>query len=909
MRRYQDLSIPTKLRAMVMITCGTALVVAAALFTLYDRATFLREKTQDLNATAKMIGSNSAAALSFHDTRLAREVMNALQAKQHVVNACIYDSDGTVFAKYSRSATHVDFPPPPTAPENRTTIVARHMVLFQDIVLHGDSIGTIYIEADLGDLNDRLLRFVMIDFIVLMGSLTAVFVLSYRLQRVISEPIRELAETAATLSANENYSMRAIKRSNDEIGLLVDQFNGMLDRLQQRNVSLQQAHDGLERSVAERTSYLNALIENSPLGILVLDSERLVKLCNPAFETLFQYTSLEVVGKAIDGLIADGDLLSEIREISRRTLDGEVINMMTRCQRKDRSIVDVELHTVRLMVNRKVEGTLYIYQDISDRKRAEKEMQEAKEAAESSNRAKSEFLANMSHEIRTPMNGIIGMTDLTLETKLSQEQREFLGIVKSSADSLLLLLNDILDFSKIEAGKLDFETIDFRLRDTLDDTIRALGLHAQQKGLELACHVLPDVPDGLQGDPTRIRQIVVNLLGNAIKFTSQGEVVIQVEIQDESEDEVVLHFAVRDTGVGIPLEKQQLIFEAFTQTDSSTTRKYGGTGLGLAISSRLVNRMGGKIWVESEPDQGSTFHFTTRFHLQKISSRKYAPLGVEALRGLRVLVVDDNATNRRILQEMLLAWQMNPELTESGLEALTILERANTKGTPFSLILLDAQMPGIDGFSVVERIKKDARLAKSVVIMLTSGGFRGDAARCRELGIHGYLTKPIKRSDLLEAINVVLGSQTGAAANPSLVTPHSLRESRGRLRILLAEDNSVNQVLAVRLLEKRGHDVAVARNGEEALEALDKQAFDLVLMDVQMPGTDGLQATAAIRKGEMKSGKHIPIIAMTAHAMAGDKERCLEAGMDDYITKPIRPEQLSDVLNRYSLVTSMEKVL
>ena len=909
MRWYQDLSIRTKLQSIVMVTCAAALVVAAVLFTLYDRANFVREKTQDLIASAKMIGSNSAAALSFHDIRLAREILNALQAKPHVVNACLYDSDGTVFAKYSRSLNHVDFPPPPKDRENGTTIVAGNMVLFQDIALHGDSIGSIYIEADLGEVSDRLSRLVMIDFIVLVGSLAVVFVLSSRLQRVVSEPIRELAEMAATFSTHENYSMRATKRSNDETGVLVDQFNGMLDRLQQRNVSLQLAHDGLEKSVAERTSYLNALIENSPVGILVLDSERLVKLCNPAFEKLFQYTRLEIVGQAFDGLIADGDLLSEIGEASRRTVDREVVNMIARCQRKDRSIVDVELHTVKLMVNRKVEDTLYIYQDISVRKRAEEEMQRAKEAAEASNRAKSEFLANMSHEIRTPMNGIIGMTELALQTSLSQEQREFLGIVKSSADSLLSLLNDILDFSKIEAGKLDFERIDFRLRDTLDDTIKALGLHAEHKGLELACHVLPDVPDGLQGDPTRIRQIVVNLLGNAMKFTSHGEVVIKVEVQDESENEVELHFAVSDTGIGIPLEKQQLIFEAFTQTDSSTTRKYGGTGLGLAISSRLVNRMGGKIWVESEPGRGSTFHFTTRFELQKISSRKYAPLGAESLWGLRVLLVDDNATNRRILQEMLLAWRMNPQLAESGLEALSTLARADTEGTPFPLILLDAQMPGMDGFTVVEKIKQDARLAKSVVIMLTSAGFRGDAARCRDLGIQGYLTKPIKRSDLLAAIKLVLGSPTGAERSPSVVTIHSLREGRGRLRILLAEDNRVNQLLTVRLLEKRGYEVAVAGNGVEALEALDRQAFDLVLMDVQMPEMDGLQATAAIRKGEVVSGKHIPIIAMTAHAMVRDKEYCLKAGMDDYITKPIRLEQLLDVLERYSLMTSTEKVL
>jgi two-component system, sensor histidine kinase and response regulator len=676
--------------------------------------------------------------------------------------------------------------------------------------------------------------------------------------------------------------------------------------------SLFSEHTQIERKLAFERNLMRTVIDNIPDSIFVKDSGGRYLLANKAFAKLHGFESPEpLLGKTVF------DLFPEERAAFLHAADSDVMRATKPLIIEgDRSVVDAEgtvrwIHMTKVPLTNELDeivGIVGVNRDITLSKRAEVELRQSKEVAEAANLAKSEFLANMSHEIRTPMNGIIGMTDLTLGTQLTQEQREFLSMVKSSADSLLLLLNDILDFSKIEAGKLDFETIDFQLRETLDNTVRTLALHAQQKGLELACHILPDVPDGLQGDPTRIRQIVVNLLGNAIKFTSQGEVVIQVEIQEELPNETVLHFTVRDTGIGIPLEKQQLIFEAFTQTDSSTTRKYGGTGLGLAISSRLVNKMGGKIWVESEPDRGSTFHFTVRFLLQKFSSRKYAPLGAEALRGLPVLVVDDNATNRRILQEMLLAWQMNPTLTESGHEALTILKQAYTDGRPFSLILLDAQMPGLDGFSLVKIIKEDARLANSFVIMLTSAGFRGDAARCRELGINGYLTKPNKRSDLLEAIRAVLGSPAGTETSPSVVTLHSLRESRTRLKILLAEDNRVNQALAVRLLEKRGYHVVVAGNGKAALEALETQEFDLILMDVQMPKMDGLQATAAIRESEIKNGKHIPIIAMTAHAMAGDKERCLAAGMDDYITKPIRPEQLVDMIERYSLAPSTEKV-
>jgi two-component system sensor histidine kinase/response regulator len=618
-------------------------------------------------------------------------------------------------------------------------------------------------------------------------------------------------------------------------------------------------------------------------------------------EKAFQWEQAEVIGKELSDVIIPANYRAAYEQEIRQLLasgQGPALNRRFEiiASSKDGREISVEI-TISAMRHDLSHHFAAFVRDLSERKRFELDLREAKEDAEAANRSKSDFLANMSHEIRTPMNGIIGMTDLALETVLSHEQREFLGMVKSSADSLLSLLNDILDFSKIEAGKLDFETIDFLLRDTLEDTIKLLGFRAQEKGLELACRILPEVPDGLQGDPTRLRQIIVNLVGNAIKFTAAGEVIVEVHVGEETEAETTLHFSVRDTGVGIPEAKQHSIFEVFTQADNSMTRKYGGTGLGLAISSRLVKLMGGSIWVESEMGRGSNFHFTVRFQMQKFSARKYEPIGAEQLRGLLVLIVDDNSTNRRVLQEIVLAWHMTPTLTESGPEALTVLERSETNGTPFGLILMDAQMPGMDGFSVSRRIKQDAKLSRSAVIMLTSAGLRGDAARCRELGIKAYLTKPIKRSDLLEAIKMVLGSQAQVEENPAVVTIHSLRENRGRLRVLLAEDNAVNQTLAVRLLEKRGHEVVVSENGRAALEMLSTQRFDLILMDVQMPEMDGLQATTAIRHGELKSGKHIPIIAMTAHAMAGDKERFLDAGMDGYISKPLRVEDLVSAID------------
>ncbi|MDE3180120.1 MAG: PAS domain-containing protein [Acidobacteriota bacterium] len=660
-----------------------------------------------------------------------------------------------------------------------------------------------------------------------------------------------------------------------------------------------------------------ALFERNLAGVYRATLDGKVIDCNEASSRMFGFGSR-------DEHLTTNAAMSYADPAAREAFIAAIVehkiltNYESRFRRKDGTIFWA-LENASLVENAgggqpSIDGTII---EITELKQTQAELQRAKDAAESASRSKSEFLANMSHEIRTPMNGILGMTELALDTELSPEQRDYLEMVRTSAHSLLTVINDILDFSKIEAQRLDLDPIEFKLRDNLDETMKSLSFRAHEKGLEFACDVSADAPEIVIADPTRLRQIIVNLCGNAIKFTEKGEVVLRVRLDSESGPNPLLHFCVSDTGIGISPEQQALIFEAFAQADNSTTRKYGGTGLGLSISSHLVELMGGKIWVESEPGRGSNFHFTIRFGLPPARPQGLSRQDEGLLRDVKVLVVDDNATNRRILHDLLRRWGAKPELASDGEGALLALEGALQTRSPFDLMLADVGMPKMSGFELAERVKRDRDLAGIHIMMLTSGGQRGDAARCRSLGISAYLTKPVSQSELRGAISQVLAKVQDDQAR--LVTRHSLRETTIEpapdepggvakpLSILLAEDNHVNQVLAVRLLEKQGHRVSVVEDGRQALAAIDKETFDLVLMDVQMPVMDGREATRNLREKERSAGGHLPVIAMTAYAMKSDEEACTLAGMDGYISKPISRRDLWRALDAVFAVVPAPK--
>ena len=1160
------LSIRQRLLLLTMLTSGIGVLHGCAAYVILDYREGRRQRIEEIHSLAALIGTNATAALAFDDASGGAKLLESLRTRPHIRFGVLYRPDGAFFASYIRADLAGKLLVPGIDHSGEIWAQGR-LKLTSPVFLDGRNLGTLYLEKDLDDLQDRARQSLQLTAVIAAVSLLIVYFLTAALHRSVTSPIVQLAEIARWIATEKTYSLRAPPLPGKELKQLGADFNHMLEEIGHRDAALTEARDMLEIRVAtrtgeleheieerrraeasllERTNFLDTLVASSPIAVMVVGLDGRAQLANPAFELLFGFPQHEIIGKPVRDLIAGGSLGKEVETNVSEVLAKQTVHKTAQRRRKDSQLVDVEIHGVPLLRNGDVRGFLVLYQDVTERRKAEQKLREqstylhtlieanpiaivaenaqnqielcnrafcdlfgyghhemtgksideliapehlrgqalsitsqvisgeschaivqrqhkdghlidveafgvpflvdgvlhgqfglytdisqrlkaeralkeseelfrtlsaaapvgifmddghgnclyvnerwtemtgmsaaeamgkgwlavthpddrehvikewlattearklfncsyryvantgkvvrvdviaraisatgdgsrgyigvvqditekyeaaerlreAKDAAEAASRAKSEFLANMSHEIRTPMNGIIGMTELTLDTQLTAEQRDYLTMVKSSADALLGIINDILDFSKIEAGRLELECAPFSLLDCIEDALHPLAARAQQKGLELTWAIEGDIPDLILGDSTRIRQVLINLAGNAIKFTKEGYVSVKAERHPDNCPTAAIRFSVTDTGVGIAPDKHKRIFEAFSQADTSTTREFGGTGLGLSISARLVKLMGGDITLNSIPGKGSEFSFTAHFDPAPADQSLVAGRLDPDLTGKSVLVADDNHVNRELLAGLLPKWGLLPVLASDGFEALATFADSVAQGRQFPLVLLDRNMPRMDGYEVAERLLRASTKPPPVILIMSSSS-SPDAERLKRGIIFRHLAKPLRRAALLAAIRQAL-----SCTAPVLVrsTPIFLQPGTRRLSILLVEDNVVNQKLGISLLEKMGHEVTLAANGLVAADAVRSRQFDLILMDIQMPVLSGLDATHAIRAWE-QGRQRTPIIAMTAHAMVGDAEKFMAAGMDGYVSKPIEIGILRAEIDRLS---------